>query len=118
MGVQDDEGEFAEAGEYLYARIRESDVDSTRLRRTSKWRNPHVIAPTFITDAASYYDIKHILRLFTIERERSIQHSIHKVLLLPPSHTAPCHLSKDHLIKCNPQLLQRYRLEVIDVNRS
>ena len=37
----------------------------------------------------NYYDIKNILRLFTIERERSIQHSIHKVLLLtPPPHCA------------------------------
>jgi hypothetical protein len=49
---------------------------------------PHVI-PSHKPIPRLNYDIKHVLRLFTIERGRSIQHSIHKVLLLTPPRMAP-----------------------------
>lgn len=106
---------FAQASTCMRNAIRESDESSIRLRRTSKLRNPHVISTITHTDA-TYYDIKQSSA--SLQSRGSAQSSIAytRYCYSHPLAQRPCHLSKDHLIKCNPQLLQRYRLEVIDVD--
>ena len=89
--------------------MRESDVDSTD---TSN-------------GATSSRDLTHTIMISntssaSLQSRGSAQSSIAytRYCYSPPLTQHPCHLGKDHSVKRNPQLLQRYRLEVIDVDRS
>ncbi len=91
---------------------------STRSTTHVKWRNPSRDP----SHTNRYRDLIMISNTSSVSLQSrgSVQSSIAytRYCYSHPLTRRLCHISKDHSIKRDPQLLQRYRFEVVDVNRS